>query len=92
VELGRPIDRAILFAETLAALASRYDDLLEGRFDGILDAWRARAPASRGARVSWETPAGSRSGITGGVDEQGALLVNLGDRIERIVAGELRWL
>jgi BirA family biotin operon repressor/biotin-[acetyl-CoA-carboxylase] ligase len=92
LELGRPIDRAILFAETLAALASRYDDLLEGRFDAILDAWRARAPGSRGARVSWETPAGSRSGITAGVDEQGALLVNLDDRTERIVAGELKWL
>jgi BirA family biotin operon repressor/biotin-[acetyl-CoA-carboxylase] ligase len=91
LELGRPIDRAILFAETLAALASRYDDLLEGRFDAILDAWRARAPASRGARVSWETPAGPRSGITAGVDEQGALLVDAGDRMERIVAGELKW-
>jgi BirA family biotin operon repressor/biotin-[acetyl-CoA-carboxylase] ligase len=92
LELGRAIDRGILFAETLAALASRYDDLLEGHFDAILDAWRVRAPASRGARVSWETLAGPRSGITAGVDEQGALLVDAGDQIERIVAGELRWL
>ena len=45
-----------------------------------------------GARVSWETPAGPRSGITAGVDEHGALLVDAGDRMERIVAGELRWL
>jgi BirA family transcriptional regulator, biotin operon repressor / biotin---[acetyl-CoA-carboxylase] ligase len=91
LELGRPIDRASLLAETLAALAGRYDDLLEGRFDAILDAWRARAPGSRGARVSWETLAGPRSGITAGVDERGALLVDLGHRMERIVAGELRW-
>jgi BirA family biotin operon repressor/biotin-[acetyl-CoA-carboxylase] ligase len=91
LELGRPIDRAILFAETLAALASRYHDLLEGRFDAILDAWRTRSPASQGARVSWETVAGSRSGMTVGVDERGALLVDLGDRIERVVAGELTW-
>jgi BirA family biotin operon repressor/biotin-[acetyl-CoA-carboxylase] ligase len=92
LELGRPIDRASLFAETLAALARRYDDLLEGRFDAILDAWRARAPGSRGARVSWETPAGPRSGMTAGVDERGALVVDLGNRMERIVAGELKWL
>jgi BirA family biotin operon repressor/biotin-[acetyl-CoA-carboxylase] ligase len=92
LELGRAIDRPVLFAETLAALARRYDDLLEGRFDAILDAWRARAPGSRGARVSWETAAGPRSGITAGVDEQGALLVDLGHRTERIVAGELKWL
>jgi BirA family biotin operon repressor/biotin-[acetyl-CoA-carboxylase] ligase len=91
-ELGRAIDRAALFAETLAALSRRYEDLLAGRFDAILDAWRARAPASRGARVSWETPAGTRSGVTAGVDDRGALLIHAGDALERIVAGELRWL
>jgi BirA family biotin operon repressor/biotin-[acetyl-CoA-carboxylase] ligase len=90
-ELGRAIDRAALFAETLVALARRYDDLLAGRFDAILDAWRARAPASRGARVSWEAASGARSGITAGIDDQGALLVQVGDRIERIVAGEVTW-
>jgi BirA family biotin operon repressor/biotin-[acetyl-CoA-carboxylase] ligase len=91
-ELGRPIDRAGLFAETIAALASRYDDLLAGRFDAILDQWRLRAPASKGARVAWDTPAGRRTGITAGIDERGALLVQAGERVERIVAGELTWL
>ncbi len=90
-ELGRPVDRALVFAETLAALAARYDDLLAGRFDAILDAWRARAPACQGARVSWTTPAGEQSGITDGIDGHGALLVRVGERIDRIVAGELRW-
>jgi hypothetical protein len=37
------------------------------------------------------TPAGELSGRTAGIDDQGALLVNVGDRIERIVAGELKW-
>jgi BirA family transcriptional regulator, biotin operon repressor / biotin---[acetyl-CoA-carboxylase] ligase len=91
-ELGRGVDRARVFAETLAALAARYDDLLAGRFDAILDAWRALAPAARGARVSWTTPAGERSGVTTGVDDRGALLVRCGESIERIVAGELVWL
>lgn len=91
-ELGRGVDGARVFAETLAALADRYRDLLAGRFDAILDAWRALAPAATGARVSWATPAGERIGVTAGIDDRGALLVRSGDAIERIVAGELIWL
>jgi BirA family biotin operon repressor/biotin-[acetyl-CoA-carboxylase] ligase len=90
-ELGRPVDRPRVLAETIAALAARYDDLLAGRFDAILDAWRARAPGCRGARISWTTAAGERSGVTAGIDDQGALLVATGNGIERIVAGEVRW-
>jgi BirA family biotin operon repressor/biotin-[acetyl-CoA-carboxylase] ligase len=91
-ELGRPVDRAMLCAETIAAVAARYDDLLAGRFDAILDAWRARSPGSRGARVRWDTPGGPRSGTTAGVDESGALLVRTGARTDRLVAGEVTWL
>jgi BirA family biotin operon repressor/biotin-[acetyl-CoA-carboxylase] ligase len=94
LELGRPIDRPLVFAESLAALAHRYEDLLAGRFDAILDEWRARAPAGRGARVSWATPLGPQSGVTAGIDDQGALLVEVdgaGGRTERIVAGEVTW-
>jgi BirA family transcriptional regulator, biotin operon repressor / biotin---[acetyl-CoA-carboxylase] ligase len=91
-ELGRQIDRAPLLAETLAALAQRYDDLLAGRFDAILDGWRRRAPASRGAAVSWTTPQGVVSGQTAGIDSDGALLVRRGDAIERIVGGEVNWM
>jgi BirA family transcriptional regulator, biotin operon repressor / biotin---[acetyl-CoA-carboxylase] ligase len=90
-ELGRAVDRPRVFAETLCALSRRYDDLLEGRFDAILDAWRSLAPAAEGARVSWTTPAGEQAGITAGIDDRGALLVRVGERIERVVAGELRW-
>ena len=90
-ELGRHVDRADLCARSLAALAARYDDLLAGRFDAILDAWRERSPGSRGKRVSWETPDGTQSGVTIGVDEMGALLVRVGERTERLVAGEINW-
>jgi BirA family biotin operon repressor/biotin-[acetyl-CoA-carboxylase] ligase len=90
-ELGRPIDRALVCAETLAAIAVRYGDLLEGRFDAILDAWRGRALDSSGARVSWETAHGLQSGTTAGIDDMGALLVRVGDRVERLVAGEVTW-
>ena len=91
-ELGRPADRACVLAETLAALSARHGDLLSGRFDAILDAWRARAPMAQGARVSWTTPAGVQTGMTAGIDDQGALLVRVDERTERIVAGEVTWL
>jgi BirA family biotin operon repressor/biotin-[acetyl-CoA-carboxylase] ligase len=90
-ELGRTVDRASLFAESIAAMAQRYDDLLSGRFDAILDAWHARAPVSRGTEVQWETPSGTRTGTTAGADDMGALLVRTGNGIERLVAGEVIW-
>lgn len=90
-ELGRPIDRAIVCAEALACLSRRYDDLLAGRFDAILDEWRSRAFGQHGARVEWDTQAGTRSGTTDGIDQMGALLVRTGDSLERLVAGEVRW-
>ena len=90
-ELGRPVDRAELFAETLAALSRCYVQLLDGEFDAILDAWRRRAPASIGARVGWTTSSGPQSGVTMWIDDLGALLVRTEERVERIVAGELSW-
>jgi BirA family biotin operon repressor/biotin-[acetyl-CoA-carboxylase] ligase len=90
-ELGRGVDRARVFAETLCALASRYDDLLDGRFDAILDAWRSLAPSAQGTRVSWTTPAGTQTGTTAGIDDRGALMVKTSNGVERIVAGELTW-
>jgi BirA family transcriptional regulator, biotin operon repressor / biotin---[acetyl-CoA-carboxylase] ligase len=90
-ELGRPVDRGLVFAETLAAFAARYDDLLDGRFDAILDAWRSRAPHAVGARVEWTAPDGIKTGTTDGIDDDGALRVRTGSSVERIVGGELRW-
>jgi len=90
-ELGRAVDRADVLVETLVALSARYEDLLDGRFDAILDAWRARSPSAAGTRVSWTTNAGQLSGVTAGIDDHGALLVRVDDRIERVVAGELSW-
>jgi BirA family transcriptional regulator, biotin operon repressor / biotin---[acetyl-CoA-carboxylase] ligase len=90
-ELGRIVDRTLVCVETLVALAGRYQDLIDGRFDAILDAWRRRAPSHRGAHVSWETPAGTQAGVTDGIDDHGALLVRVSDHVERIVAGEVSW-
>ena len=91
-ELGRAVDRHHVLVETLAALSNRYEDLLAGRFDVLLDAWRVHAPAASGARVAWKTAAGERSGVTAGIDDRGALLVRDGERVEHIVSGEITWL
>jgi BirA family biotin operon repressor/biotin-[acetyl-CoA-carboxylase] ligase len=91
-ELGRAIDRGTLLVECLASLALWTQALRVGRTDAILDRWRSLAPSSRGARVEWTTAAGTASGVTDGIDGEGALLVRTGSGIERIIAGEIRWL
>jgi BirA family biotin operon repressor/biotin-[acetyl-CoA-carboxylase] ligase len=88
---GRSVDRGRVLVETLSALAARYADLLDGRFDAILDAWRGRAPAAVGARIEWDGPGGRRGGTTAGIDRDGALTVKTDAGIERIVGGEIRW-
>jgi len=90
-ELGQLPSRVDMLTETLAALSARYDDLLAGRFDAILNGWRARANAA-GAAVEWDGPHERRSGRVVDIDDDGALMVKTGCAIERIVAGEVRWL
>jgi hypothetical protein len=41
--------------------------------------------------VSWEGSNGTQSGVTAGIDDMGALLVRVGERTERLVAGEINW-
>ena len=91
-EVGREVDRDLVLDETLAALSRRYDDLVDGRFDAILDAWRPRAPRAVGAKVSWIAQGVARSGVTCGIDDHGALLVRVDDGVERIISGEIQWL
>jgi BirA family biotin operon repressor/biotin-[acetyl-CoA-carboxylase] ligase len=91
-ESGRPVDPVALCVETIAAIAQRHRALLERRFDDILDAWRGRSPSCRHRRVAWDTPTGKESGLTEGIDDRGALLVRVGERVERIVGGTVTWL
>jgi BirA family transcriptional regulator, biotin operon repressor / biotin---[acetyl-CoA-carboxylase] ligase len=87
-ELGRPADRGALLEEMLVSIGAWYDGLRRGDADDILRAWRDAAPSARGARVEWN----GRSGITAGVDDTGALLIETAAGLERVIAGELRWL
>lgn len=85
-ELGRAIDREALLAAILGALWQRLAALEESPGD-ILQAWRAASPSAIGTRVEWD----GRQGVTGGIDQDGALLVNSSSGIERIIAGEMHW-
>lgn len=86
-ELGKPIDRGLLLAEILIALWDRLARLGQSPGD-ILQAWRAASPSAVGTRVEWN----GRNGVTAGLDDSGALLVNTSAGTERIIAGELQWM
>ena len=40
----------------------------------------------------YSAAAGMIAGVTAGIDDEGALLVRVGDRVERVVGGEVTWL
>jgi BirA family transcriptional regulator, biotin operon repressor / biotin---[acetyl-CoA-carboxylase] ligase len=90
-ELGRPADRGVILAEALAAIDAWLVHLLDGRFGVILSRWQALAPSCRGAWIRWTAAEGTRRGLTAGIDQGGALLVSVGDRTERLIAGEITW-
>lgn len=91
-ELGRPVDRGLVLAECLAALASRYRELTENRTTGIVDAWRMRAAPMLGRRVEWESAGERHTGLAENIDDDGALIVKVGAGTLRIRSGEVRWL
>jgi biotin-(acetyl-CoA carboxylase) ligase len=81
----------VLLAECVASVMSWNDALRAGKAAAVLERWGSLSPSSRGARVEWTAVRGVAAGITDGVDADGALLVRTGDRVERIVAGEVTW-
>lgn len=90
-ELGRAADGGSVLAETLAAFAELMEPLAAGAPQAVLDRWRALAPSARGTAVAWDTAGGPQAGVSDGIAEDGALLVRIGDRTERVISGELRW-
>ena len=90
-ELGRPVEAAAVLAECLAGLARGWRDLEAGRQVEVVERWRERGAGSFGQPVAWQGPAGVLEGTTRGLDDGGALLVDRGGGLERIVAGEVTW-
>jgi BirA family biotin operon repressor/biotin-[acetyl-CoA-carboxylase] ligase len=83
---------ALILSEILAAIGERYADLRAERFDAILSAWRRLAPSLASALVEWDAPGGVVRGRAEGIDDAGRLLVRVDGRLERLIAGEVRWI
>ena len=90
-ELGRAVDRGLVLAESLAAVWQRYQDLEAHRDRDVLDAWRARAASTMGKPIEWDDEGRVESGRAAGIDDTGALLMDTGAGVIRIVSGEVRW-
>lgn len=90
-ELGRPVDRGAVFAESLACLAERLRQVSAGGFGALLDAWRQLSPSSVGARVRISAAGGWIDAVTAGLDADGALLVRAEGSLRRVIAGEVLW-
>ena len=90
-ELGRPVDAGGVLAETLASFSEHASRLSRGESEGVLARWRELAPSATGSRVEYEGPRGRQAGITAGIAADGALLVRIGEHVERVIAGELVW-
>ena len=92
VELGRHVDRALVLAECLRALTTRYEELKAGRAREVIEAWRSRAALMIGRRVEWESDGRVLRGAARDIDENGALIVSGEQGMVRVMSGEVRWL
>ena len=86
---GCSVDPAVLLVELLASFAHRCDEVESGKIADLLEAWEALAPSSRGANVEWSVGKVRHRGVTEGVDKDGALLVRVGSRLERLIGGQV---
>jgi BirA family biotin operon repressor/biotin-[acetyl-CoA-carboxylase] ligase len=91
-ELGRPVDRGQVLAESLAALAAWYVELEAGRGAPVIEQWRHRAVATFGRPVEWSADGAVQTGVAENIDENGALLVKTNAGVMRVISGEVRWL
>jgi BirA family biotin operon repressor/biotin-[acetyl-CoA-carboxylase] ligase len=90
-ELGRAVDAGLVVSEILVALNEQASALEAGHAAQMLSRWRALAPGASGRAVSWNDQGLALRGVTAGIDQQGALLIRVGDDVRRIIAGEVTW-
>jgi BirA family biotin operon repressor/biotin-[acetyl-CoA-carboxylase] ligase len=90
-ELGRPVDPGPVLAGVLAGLNRTLTELQTAGPSGLLARWLALAPSAHGAPIQWDGPSGSETGVTAGLDADGALLARTPRGLARILAGEVRW-
>lgn len=91
-ELGAPVARVALVQAVMARFESAYGDLISGRFDAVLDRWRALSiTLGQPVRVLSVTGEPALEGVAEAVDEEGALLVreSASGKLRRVLAGEV---
>ncbi len=57
----------------------------------VIEAWRRYAPSTEGRSVSWVHEGRRVIGIARGIDDSGALQIDLGGTRTRVVAGAVEW-
>jgi len=93
-ECGHEVERTSLLTHCLAAVQTRYRQLQDfsGGRQGLLDAWRERASATLGRAVAWDSAGTTTRGTADDIDGEGALLIRTATGVERVTAGEVRWI
>jgi BirA family biotin operon repressor/biotin-[acetyl-CoA-carboxylase] ligase len=91
-ETGRPVDAPAVLVETLAALHQATSRVLHEGGGPLLRQWTSLAPSATGTKIEWDGAAGPRRGVSAGIADDGALLARTSDGVERIIAGEIRWM
>ncbi|HEX5475922.1 MAG TPA: biotin--[acetyl-CoA-carboxylase] ligase [Vicinamibacterales bacterium] len=90
-ELGRAVDGAHVLGCVLVGLHRAIEQVARGEVAEVLARWRVLAPSAHGAAIEWDTAAGVQTGVTAGLAADGALLARTASGVQRIVAGEVRW-
>ncbi len=88
IATGHPCDRIALADSLFNLLDSRYMETLTRGFESVRPMWE-RYSALTGKRVAILVGDRRESGVVVGIDAGGALLLDIGERVERIVAGEV---
>jgi BirA family biotin operon repressor/biotin-[acetyl-CoA-carboxylase] ligase len=86
--LGRAVDWEEALTALLTALGRRSAELEERGVPAVVAAWRGRA-VGLGGPVEAQTPAGLLQGTAVDVADDGALLVDTGGGVTRLVAGDV---
>ncbi|MEO8480946.1 MAG: biotin--[acetyl-CoA-carboxylase] ligase [Acidobacteriota bacterium] len=91
-ELGRPVDRAPMVVALLGRLRAIMGHLRRDGRESIGAAWRDFGRTGfAAARVRWRDASGDRHGRPLDIDIDGALLVDVRGRVERVIAGDVMW-
>ncbi len=87
----REVSRIAVFCAVLEHLADALQTLEQGQAGAILRKWRDASPTAVGTPVAWNREGAQARGVTAGIDDTGALLIQTEGSLERVIAGEVEW-